>query len=146
MTLLSQRYYLVSLVSKTLNLCLGLKNKRIDVENLLVSNRIDILCLQEVEVESGYDPVSLNLKDYHFELEVNSVKSRTGIYIKKSIAYNRMHQLEGIDSHINVIDLEESGTINRVINVYRSFNPQNNVNARTKYIYNMTKTTVLWLV
>ena len=62
-----------------------------------MSNRIDILCLQEVEVESGYDPVSLNLKDYHFELEVNSVKSRTGIYIKKSIAYNRMHQLEGID-------------------------------------------------
>ena len=77
-----------------------------------MSNRIDILCLQEVEVESGYDPVSLNLKDYHFELEVNSVKSRTGIYIKKSIAYKRMHQLEGIGSHINVIDLKESGTIN----------------------------------
>ena len=67
----------------TLNLCLDLKNKRINVENLLVNNCIDILCLQEVEVESGYDPVSLNLKDYQFELEVNSVKSKTGIYIKK---------------------------------------------------------------
>ena len=83
------------------------------------------MCLQEVEIESGYDPVSLNLKDDQFELEVNSVKLRTEIYIKKSIAYRRRYQLEGADSHIAVIDLKDSGTINHVINVYRSFNPQN---------------------
>ena len=38
----------------TLNLCLGLKNKKLDVENLLSENKINILCLQEVEIESNY--------------------------------------------------------------------------------------------
>ena len=45
----------------TLNLCLGLKNKKLDVENLLSENKINILCLQEVEIESNYDPNVLKL-------------------------------------------------------------------------------------
>ena len=48
----------------TLDLCLDLKNKRIDIENLLVDNEIKILCLQEVEVESNYDPRNLKLKNH----------------------------------------------------------------------------------
>ena len=32
-----------------------------------------------------------------------------------------------------IIDLEGPGSINRIINVFRSFNPQNNVNPRTKF-------------
>ena len=121
----------------TLNLCLGLKNKRIDVENLLIMNKIEILCLQEVEIEAGFNQESLNLKNFQLEIERNSLKSRCGIYIKKSIAYTRMYHLEGVDSHIVIIDLEVTGSINRVINVYRSFNPQNNVNARTKFRYQL---------
>ena len=35
----------------TLNLCLGLKNKKLEIENLLLQNDIDILCLQEVELK-----------------------------------------------------------------------------------------------
>ena len=61
----------------TLNLCLCLKNKRIDVENLLIDNNIKVLCLQEVEVESGFDPETLKLKNFQFELETNSLKSST---------------------------------------------------------------------
>ena len=68
----------------TLNLCLGLKNKQIDIENLLINNEIKILCLQEVEIEQGFDPVTLSLKDFQFELELNLVKSRTGILLLKS--------------------------------------------------------------
>ena len=34
----------------TLNLCLGLKNKKLLVEKLLNENEIDILCMQETEV------------------------------------------------------------------------------------------------
>ena len=57
----------------TLNLCLGLKNKKLEVENLMSQNDISILCMQEVEIESNYDPNVLNIKNYNFELEVNSI-------------------------------------------------------------------------
>ena len=38
------------IIIATLNLCLGLSNKKLEVENLMTSNKIDILCLQETEV------------------------------------------------------------------------------------------------
>ena len=38
----------------TLNLCLGLKSKKLEVENILTENNIDILCLQEMEIDSTY--------------------------------------------------------------------------------------------
>ena len=46
----------------TLNLCLGLKNKKLEVENLMSQNEISILCMQEIEIESNYDPSVLNIK------------------------------------------------------------------------------------
>ena len=64
----------------TLNLCLGLKSKKLEVDNILTENSIDILCLQEVEIESTYGQGLLKIKNYQFELETNSAKSRTGIY------------------------------------------------------------------
>ena len=57
----------------SLNLCLGIKNKRDEVERMLIENSIDILCMQETEVEKNYDPSSLGLKNYYLELEVNSI-------------------------------------------------------------------------
>ena len=121
----------------TLNLCLGLKNKKLEVENLMSQNEISILCMQEVEIESNYDPNVLNIKNYNFELEVNSIKSRTGIFISKSILYRRMKNLEGVDSNLIIIDIVSPSTVKRIINVYRSFNPQNNVNARMKFKYQL---------
>ena len=126
----------VELKIATLNLCLGLKNKRTELEKLIVANNIKILYLQEVEVESNLDPKLLSLKNFHFELETNSVKSRTEIFIATEIPYRRMYNLEGNDSHIVVIDIEGIASIKRIINVYRSFNPQNNVNARVKFTIN----------
>ena len=38
-----------------LNLCLGLKNKKLQVKNLLEENEIDILCMQETEVLKDID-------------------------------------------------------------------------------------------
>ena len=122
----------------TLNLCLGLKNKRLEVERLLMDINIKILCLQEVEVENNLDSKLLSLKDYQFELETNSIKSRTGIYIANDISYRRMFTLEGVDSNMVIIDVEGLESVKRIINVYRSFNPQNNVNARTKFIYQLS--------
>ena len=61
-----------------------------------------------------------------------------------------MYNLEGTNSHIVIIDLEGPITVKRIINVYRSFNPQNNVSARDKFKYQleiiksaMTQSTVL---
>ena len=47
-----------------------------------------------------------------------------------------MIHLEGVDSHIVIIDISNCA-IKRIIIVYRSFNPQNNVNARTKFKYQL---------
>ena len=101
----------------TLNLCLGLKCKKIDVESLLLINNIGILCLQEVEVETNFSPDLLSIKNYNFELELNSVQSRVGIYVSKSVEYTRMTQLKGVDSHVVIID-KSNCAIKRIINVY----------------------------
>ena len=39
----------------TLNLCLGLKNKKLLVKRLLVENKIDVLCMQETEIMKDID-------------------------------------------------------------------------------------------
>ena len=121
----------------SLNLCLGIKNKKLDVERLLEDNVLDILCVQETEVESNFDVHCLDLKNFLFELEINSVKSRSGIYISQLINYKRRSDLEGIDSHITIIDITSPSSIKRIINIYRSFNPQGGVNARQKFIYQL---------
>ena len=69
-------------------------------------------------------------------MELNSAKSRVGVYASKSVEYTRMSHLEGVDSHIVIIDISNCA-IKRIINVYRSFNPQNNVNERTKLKYQL---------
>ena len=104
---------------------------------MISDNSIDILCMQETEVENNLDHSSLNLKNYCLEIETNTVKSRVAVYIVNSLSYSRMRHLEGINSHIVVIDISGSNSVKRIINVYRSFNPQNNVNARTKFLYQL---------
>ena len=44
-----------SLKIATLNLCLGLKFKKDLVKEILQTNKIDILSLQETELENGFD-------------------------------------------------------------------------------------------
>ena len=118
----------------TLNLCLGLKNKKLDVENLMSENDINILCLQEVKVETNFDSEVLKIENFQFELEANTLKSRTGIYISNSVSYRGMRQL---DSNLIVIDVVNLRLVKRIINVYQSFNPQGNVNARMKFKYQL---------
>ena len=119
-----------------LNLCLGLTSKKVEVENLLIHNNIGILCLQEVEVKSGFHPTLLNIKNYNLELEINSVKARTGIYVRDNKDYTRLFHLEGVDAHLLILDVKDCA-FNRIINVYRSFNPQGNINARNKFKYQL---------
>ena len=47
----------------------------------------------------------MNLKNYDLELEKNSIKARTGVFIKQSVNYKRKLDLEGVNSHLVIIDI-----------------------------------------
>ena len=107
----------------TLNLCLGLKNKKDEVKRLIKENEIDILCLQETEISSNYPTQLLSFGGFNYESECNNVKSRCGIYISNEIKYVRRSDVEIANMHIIVIDLKDKHKT-RIINVYRTFSPQ----------------------
>ena len=58
----------------TWNLCLGLPNKKDTVLRELESNKIDICCMQETELEKNYPINILSTPTYEFESEKNTVK------------------------------------------------------------------------
>ena len=65
----------------TLNLCLGLANKKNIVKQLIIEEKIDILCLQETELNINLNHDLLSFPTYCFESEINKNKSRVGDYI-----------------------------------------------------------------
>ena len=121
----------------TLNLCLGLKHKKIEVERLIRENQIDVICLQETEIEVAFNKELLDINGFRLELENNSVKRRTGVFLKNDVQYKRRIELEGKDSNLLIIDIMGKKEPWRLINVYRSFNPQGNVNPRVKFKYQL---------
>ena len=124
----------MSIKLATLNCCLGLKNKKDLIGHLLIENKIELLCLQEVELEQGYPNDQLSLPDYCFEAEVNSKKSRVGLFVKNTIKYARRVDLEGVDSHLIVVDIRAKSDF-RIINIYRCFNPQGGLVRKTNSSY-----------
>ena len=106
----------------TLNLCLGIRNKKDAVKKLIQDNEIDILCMQETEIEANYPCHLLAFKGYNYESEKNDLKSRCGIYVSEKISYVRRTDIEIVNKHIIVIDLNDSNNT-RIINLYRPFNP-----------------------
>ena len=108
----------------TLNLCLGIKNKKESVKRLLLENKIDILCLQETEIIPDFPIKLLTFRGYNYESESNSTKSRCGMYVANNISYVRRNDLEIINSHVIIIDINDKNKT-RIINVYRPFNPIN---------------------
>ena len=89
----------------TLNLCLGLKNKKLEVSQLLNEHKIDVLCLQETEIECQFDQVLLSISGFELELETNNVKARTSIFVRNNIKYKRRRDLEGVDSNLVIVDI-----------------------------------------
>ena len=83
---------------------------------------IGVCCLQETEIPMGFPENILNCNGYNLELEMNTVKKRTGIFIRRDIKYQRREDLEKTGMHIVVIDLLLDVKI-RLISVYRSFRP-----------------------
>ena len=64
--------------------------------------------------------LSMSMSGYSLELEKNSIKSRVCYYISKSLKYVRRNDLEGQNSNIVVVDLDEV-VKSRLINVYSQF-------------------------
>ena len=113
----------------SLNLCLGLANKKDLVKQIIIQEKIDIMCVQETELKSNMDHNLLSFPGYNFESEKCSSKSRVGTYINSSMKYVRRSELEEVDCHIVILDISSKPAL-RIINLYRSFNPPNNMSAR----------------
>jgi exonuclease III len=60
----------------SLNLCLGLQNKKELVKQLIVENEIDVLCVQETELIANLDHDLMSFKNFNYESEINDVISR----------------------------------------------------------------------
>ena len=58
----------------SINLCLGLKNKKDLVKNVLMENKIDVLCMQETEICADFDEDLVQLPGFLLELETNVTK------------------------------------------------------------------------
>ena len=110
----------------TWNICLGLKNKKDYIYQVINEKNIDICLLQEVEIEKDFDANLLTSRDHKIEVETNCVKARTAIIIKDNIEYTRKHDIEEDNMGIIINDLTGNAKF-RIVNVYRSFNPNNNM-------------------
>ena len=106
----------------TLNLCLGLPNKKTLVKNIITEEKLDILCLQETEIVPNIDHDLMSFPGFVYESERNKIRSRVGCYVKSSVSYVRRNDLEGQDSHLLILDIKTKSTT-RIINIYRTFNP-----------------------
>ena len=110
----------------TWNICLGLKNKKDYIYQVIDEKEIDVCLLQEVEIDKDYDANLLTKGQFKIEVEKNKVKARVAILIKDNVEYVRRRDLEGEDLGIVIVDLIGINKF-RVINLYRSFNPNNNM-------------------
>lgn len=116
----------------TWNLCLGLTNKKNIIKNTILTNNIDICCMQETEISPDFPTELLTFMGFEIETEINDYKKRVAIYIKSGIKYKRRIDLEGENNNLIIIDiLQDKPT--RLMNIYRSHNPQDNINQRIKF-------------
>jgi endonuclease/exonuclease/phosphatase family metal-dependent hydrolase len=95
----------------------------------LASNKIDVCCLQEIELKHDYPINLLGSNTFDFEVETNDNKRRVGILIKNTLKYKRRVDLEKKNCHLIIIDLELDKTI-RIITLYRSFRPTDRLLAK----------------
>lgn len=113
----------------SLNLCLGLPNKKNLVKQLIINNDIDVLCLQETEIEYNFDHNLMSFANFNYESESNDKRSRVGCYVSSKLNYVRRQDLEEPNLHIIIIDIKSLKNT-RLINIYRPFNPQSNETPR----------------
>ena len=90
----------------TWNLCLGLQYKLRYVEEILIKEDIDVLCLQETELEKGLDMTVLNIKGYDLETDSAADTIRTSVYIKSTLNYERI-QNQHLNQNLIILKITE---------------------------------------
>ena len=80
---------LESLRVYTWNVCLGVRYKLRQVEEVMRKNEIDIMCIQETEITDHEDHSQIEINGYTSEIEKSIGKRRSMIYIKNTIQYER---------------------------------------------------------
>ena len=73
---------------------------------MIISNKIGICCLQEIELKQDCDPKLLSFNGYSLLAESNDVKSRVGIYVKNGIDYVRRADLELRNNGMIILDIK----------------------------------------
>ena len=119
------------------NVCLGLTQKKLEISRKIVEENIDICCLQETEIKSELKDNELTFSGYCIETENNDTKKRVCIYVGNGIKYRRRMELEGINNHLIIIDIQGEKSI-RLINLYRSHKPRDNFTPREKFANQLT--------
>ena len=114
------------------NVCLGLATKKTEITRMIIDEKIDVCCLQETDIFSEIKDHELSFSGYAIETENNCTKKRVCIYIKNGITYSRRQELEGQNNHLIIIDIHGQEPI-RLINLYRSHNPKNNLTPREMF-------------
>ena len=62
----------------TWNLCLGLTNKKNIIKNTILTNNIDICCMQETEISPDFPTELLTFMGFEIETEINDHKKTRG--------------------------------------------------------------------
>ena len=76
--------------------------------------------MQETEIEKDFNVDLLNITGYKCECENNLGKRRVGFYLKNSIKYERKIDLEGVNFHLKIIDIDiRNGNKIRIFNIYK---------------------------
>ena len=102
-------------------MCLGARCKLSSIKEVLKTNEIDILCLQEVDIQLSEDLSPYQIENYTMEIENVSqpFKRRTLMYLSNNIDYKRETNLEEEDNHIIVVRLVKQGVL--IASLYRTY-------------------------
>jgi hypothetical protein len=92
----------------TLNLCLGLKNKRYLVKKIVIENKIYLQCMHKTKIEINFDSNLKTFTGFICESEINDSRFRVGTYVNSSLDYVRRWDLENVNSHIVIVDVKAS--------------------------------------
>ena len=117
----------------TWNVCLGARNKLSQIKDLIIENAIDILCLQEVDIESDENLDDYEIGDYSLEAEVVTQphKRRTMMYISNKILYKRKREAEGGDNHIILIHVLKQNVM--LASLYRTYQLTQHTNHQSAF-------------
>ena len=89
-------------------------------------NKIDIICLQEVELLHEDDLSLLEIAGYTMEVEKSNGKRRSMIYISNTIQYQRHQEKEQENSHVILISITQNNKTIQLASIYRAFKLSSN--------------------